>query len=108
MATSSPVLGLRPTPRFRDLTTKTPKPRSSILAPLVSASFIEWNSASTACSAFIFGTPVLSATRLIISSLITTRSLSFLSHWGSTTRLGYKAGQDDREARQTLSRNAQN
>ena len=75
IATSSPVLGFRPTPRFRGLTTNTPKPRSSILSPRVRASFIEWKRASTACSAFILGTPVLSATRLTISSLITAFSL---------------------------------
>src|SRR5215210_1512723 len=71
MATSSPVRGLRPTPRLRGLTTKTPKPRSSMRSPRARASFIEWKRASTACSAFIFGTPVRSATRFTMSSLIT-------------------------------------
>src|SRR5437870_2944288 len=71
IATSSPVRGLRPTPRLRGLTMKTPKPRSSIRSPRASASFIEWNSPSTACSAFNFGMPVSSARRLMISSLIT-------------------------------------
>jgi len=75
IATSSPVRGFRPTPLFRGFTTKTPNPRSSIRSPRVNASFIEWKRASTACSAFIFGTPVLSATRLMISSLITSWGL---------------------------------
>src|SRR6476661_2004386 len=101
MATSSPVLGLRPTPLFLGLTTKTPKPRSSILSPLVNASFIEWKRASTACSAFILGTPVLSATRLMMSNLITTQSLSFSVPPGGT-HLGCRAGQDDREGQQRL------
>src|SRR6185369_4510257 len=71
IATSSPVRGFLPTPRLRGFTTNTPKPLSSILSPRVRASFIDWKRASTACSAFIFGTPVLSATRLIMSNFIT-------------------------------------
>lgn len=71
IATSSPVRGLRPTPRLRGLTVKTPKPRSSMRSPRTRESFIAPKSASTTCSAFCFGTPVSSAKRLIISSFIT-------------------------------------
>src|SRR5581483_5491922 len=42
-----------------------------IRSPRDSASFIELKSASTACSAFSFGIPVSSASRLMMSSLIT-------------------------------------
>src|SRR5215510_2768412 len=71
MATCVPVRGLRPMPRLRGLTTKTPNPRSSIRSPRFIASFIASKRASTATSAFIFGTPVFSATLLMMSSLIT-------------------------------------
>jgi hypothetical protein len=71
MATCVPVRGLRPMPRLRGLTTKTPKPRSSMRSPRFMASFIASKRASTATSAFIFGTPVFSATLLMMSSLIT-------------------------------------
>ncbi len=57
--------GLRPMPRFLGLTMNTPKPRSSILLPFARASFIALKSESTTCSAFCFGTPVLSATPLL-------------------------------------------
>src|SRR5262249_6067893 len=55
----------------RGLTTKTPNPRSSMRSPRFMASFMASNRASTATSAFIFGTPVFSATLLMMSSLIT-------------------------------------
>src|SRR5829696_9833802 len=97
IATSSPVRGFLPTPRLRGFTTKTPNPRNSIRSPLVNASFIEWKRASTACSAFIFGTPVLSATRLMISNLITLGA-SFLLLLGHGPR-PQNAGEDDRERR---------
>jgi hypothetical protein len=71
MATCVPVRGLRPMPRLRGLTTKTPKPRSSMRSPRFIASFMASKRASTATSAFIFGTPVFSATLLMMSSLIT-------------------------------------
>src|SRR5262245_2349249 len=58
-------------PRLRGLTTKTPNPRSSMRSPRFMASFIASKRASTATSAFILGTPVFSATLLMMSSLIT-------------------------------------
>src|SRR5688572_3197865 len=100
IATSSPVRGLRPTPRLRGLTTKTPKPRNSIRSPRVKASFIEWKRASTACSAFILGTPVFSATRLTMSSLITAYQPPFEPLLGVFEP---NLREDDREAQQTLS-----
>src|SRR5215468_11225662 len=71
IATCVPVRGLRPIPRLRGLTTKTPNPRSSMRSPRFMASFMASKRASTATSAFIFGTPVFSATLLMMSSLIT-------------------------------------
>ena len=57
------------------LTTKTPKPRNSMRSPFCNALFIASNKASTAISAFIFGTPVLSETSFTMSSLITIASI---------------------------------
>src|SRR5512136_3030710 len=52
MATSTPVLGLRPMPRLRFLTRNTPKPRSSMRSPCVSASRMASKTAFTASFAF--------------------------------------------------------
>src|ERR1019366_4603855 len=66
--------GLRPMPHFLGFTRNTPKPRSSIRSPRVSA----WRSASmivsTACAAFWRPTPAASVAALMMSFLIT---------WGS-------------------------
>ena len=63
--------GLRPMPHFLGFTRNTPKPRSSMRSPRVSA----WRSTSmivsTAYVAFWRPTPAASATALTMSSLIT-------------------------------------
>ena len=89
---TSPVRGLRPTPRFLGLTTNTPKPRSSIRSPRCIAAFIASNKASTAVSALVLGTPVFSETRFTISSLITSPSIEFAADSLATSILGIAAG----------------
>src|SRR5215207_5122746 len=70
IATSTPVLGLRPTPFFLSRTWKTPKPRSSMRLPSQRAFFIASMMVSTASAAFTRGTSVISATRSTMSDLI--------------------------------------
>src|SRR5262245_42707858 len=68
--TSLPVRGLRPIPRLRGFTWKTPKPRSSILSPFIMESFIASSTASTATSALTFVMSAAFETSLMMSTLI--------------------------------------
>src|SRR5437763_14014469 len=69
--TAAPVLGLRPMPVSRGLTLNTPKPRSSMRSPLASDRLMLSKAVSTASSALVLVIPVLFATSLMMSSLIT-------------------------------------
>src|SRR5690349_18349620 len=73
MRTSLPVRGLRPMPRLRGLTWKTPKPRSSIRSPRCMDSRMASNTASTASSAFTLVTCAARDTSLTMSTLIMLR-----------------------------------
>src|SRR6267378_2546992 len=68
--TSLPVRGLRPMPRLRGFTWKTPKPRSSIRSPFIKESFIASRTASTATSALTFVMSAALDTSLMMSTLI--------------------------------------
>ncbi len=68
--TSLPVRGLRPMPRLRGLTWKTPNPRSSIRSPFIRESFMASRTASTATSARTFVMSAARATSLMMSTLI--------------------------------------
>jgi primosomal protein N' (replication factor Y) len=68
--TSLPVRGLRPMPRFRGFTWKTPKPRSSIRSPFIIECFIASSTASTAISARTFVMSAARETSLMMSTLI--------------------------------------
>src|SRR5262245_16601730 len=68
--TSLPVRGLRPMPRLRGFTWKTPKPRSSIRSPRIKESFIASRTASTATSALTFVMSAAFETSLMMSTLI--------------------------------------
>src|SRR6187551_2619848 len=70
MRTSLPVRGLRPMPRLRGFTWKTPKPRSSIRSPRCIDTRIASNTASTASSAFTLVMSAIFETSLTMSSLI--------------------------------------
>ena len=79
IATSSPVLGLRPTPLLRGLTIKTPNPLNSIRSLRRKAPLSELNTESTAVSAITLVMSICSATRFTISCLITTNLPKSLS-----------------------------
>src|SRR5438874_3511331 len=70
IVTSTPVLGLRPMPRLRRLTWKTPKPRSSIRSPAPRADRIDSITVSTAVAALARGIFARSTTRSTMSALI--------------------------------------
>src|SRR4029453_12413767 len=71
--TSLPVRGLRPIPRLRGFTWKTPKPRSSMRSPRCIESRMASKTASTASSAFTFVTCAARDTSLTMSTLIMLR-----------------------------------
>src|SRR3972149_4986489 len=68
--TSFPVRGLRPMPRFRGFTWKTPNPRSSMRSPRCIEFFIASSTASTACSAFTLVMFAVADTSLMMSTFI--------------------------------------
>src|SRR5687767_15663832 len=70
MRTSLPVLGLRPIPRLRGFTWKTPKPRSSIRSPRCIDRRMASNTASTATSALTLVMSAIFETSLTMSTLI--------------------------------------
>src|ERR1700690_332776 len=76
METSAPVRGLRPMPVLRGRTLNTPKPRSSMRSPTVSAFFMLSKTVSTARSSFVLVIPVRLTTSLMMSSLITAAPVS--------------------------------
>src|SRR5207248_10080210 len=71
--TSLPVRGLRPMPRLRGFTWKTPKPRSSIRSPRCMEVRIASNTASTATSALTLVMSAIFDTSLTMSTLIMLR-----------------------------------
>src|SRR3972149_1468779 len=95
MATSTPVFGLRPMPRLRFLTRKTPKPRSSMRSPWVSASRIASKTAFTASFAFdceISTAPITLRTRSALIMNPSTFSRAKLVWRGASCQAG--AGPD--------------
>src|SRR5262245_17949879 len=73
MRTSFPVRGLRPMPRLRGFTWKTPNPRSSIRSPRCMEVRIASKTASTATSAFTLVMSAIFDTSLTMSTLIMLR-----------------------------------
>src|SRR5207247_8372383 len=73
MRTSFPVRGLRPMPRLRGFTWKTPNPRSSIRSPRCMEVRIASNTASTATSALTLVISAIFETSLTMSTLIMLR-----------------------------------
>src|SRR5262249_2951 len=73
MRTSLPVRGLRPIPRLRGFTWKTPKPRSSMRSPRCMETRIASNTASTATSALTLVMSAMRETSFTMSTLIMLR-----------------------------------
>jgi hypothetical protein len=86
MRTSLPVRGLRPMPRLRGFTWKTPKPRSSIRSPCIIESFMASRTASTATSALTLVMSAAFETSLMMSTLIMGDGTPSLAHVLSSVR----------------------
>src|SRR5215470_11652272 len=96
--TSFPVRGLRPMPRLRGLTWKTPNPLSSIRSPRCIEVRIASNTASTATSALTLVISAVFETSLTMSTLIMLMVSSQLVNTINTRTYAVKA-----EAKLTLS-----